>query len=308
MIHHDPYRFLAAAAKASPERPGWARGAFLVTPIGMRLAEQSASDNAYMAGSPQIDSTRALLQHAGLQRALAACLPTLAFPGAEDTPDAVFPNNVFATARKPGEAKGRFLIGRMRHPVRAREAERSDLPAFFGELLGYRTIDLRRREGLTELTGTLVIDRARGLGFAGLGPRCDDAGVVAMHAAFGLRATLAFELAPGEYHANVVMSALGGRSLVIGPSGFASAGVPEALLRLYRDQAIVLDRSELAAFAGNCIALDPRTVWMSERAADGLSPSSRATFQRCGWRIEALPLDEIEKAGGSLRCCVGEIF
>jgi N-dimethylarginine dimethylaminohydrolase len=29
---------------------------------------------------------------------------------------------------------------------------------------------------------------------------------------------------------------------------------------------------------------------------------------RCGFEVVAVVLDEIEKAGGSLRCCVGEIY
>lgn len=47
---------------------------------------------------------------------------------------------------------------------------------------------------------------------------------------------------------------------------------------------------------------------MSEAAADGLTPASRRAFERAGFRIRSVPLDAIEKAGGSLRCCVGEVF
>lgn len=308
MIHRDPERFYAAAANCPPDRPGFARAAFLVAPHGLRLAEASASDNLYMDLTRRVDGERALAQHAGLQRALADCLPTLCFPGDPATPDAVFPNNVFASARCEDEATGRFIIGRMRHPLRQREAERSDIPRFFNELLGYRTIDLRTSPGLSELTGTLVIDRARGLGYAGLSPRCDPDGVAAMHAAFGLRETLAFALAPGEYHTNVVMSALGGRGLVIGPTAFVDPAVPAMLQRLYGDATIVLDAAELASFAGNCIALDPQRLWLSEAAADGLAAATRAAIAAAGWRLGAVALDEIEKAGGSLRCCVAEIF
>ncbi len=48
-----------------------------------------------------------------------------AFRAIRRTPDAVFPNNVFATA------PGRLIVGRMRHPVRQREAERADIRGFF---------------------------------------------------------------------------------------------------------------------------------------------------------------------------------
>lgn len=71
---------------------------------------------------------------------------------------------------------------------------------------------------------------------------------------------------------------------------------------------IELTVAEKNAFAGNCIALRQDSVWMSEAAADGLTPASRRAFERAGFRIRSVPLDAIEKAGGSLRCCVGEVF
>jgi hypothetical protein len=282
-----------------------ARAAFLVSPEGFSLAAESASDNAYMA-SQAVDAERALRQHRRLQSRLASSVPVIAFPGNAATPDAVFPNNVFATCRIRDE--GRFLIGHMRHPVRQREAERDDIPRFFTEVLGYRVVDLRNRPGLTELTGTLVIDRARALGFAGLSPRCDVAGVETMAEAFALRQCVVVPLAATEYHSNVVLSVLASRLLVICPDGFADADTAARIAALYAPQVVELDAAEKAAFAGNCIALDGHTVWMSERAADGLRPASLAAFERGGFRVASVPLDEIERAGGSLRCCVAEIF
>ncbi len=308
MIFRDPREFLRHVRALKPDQPACARAAFLIAPDGLRLAAESASDNLYMNLALTVDEVRALAQHARLQKALSKSVPTIAFPGDSATPDAVFPNNVFATARVEGEVGGRFIIGRMRHALRQREAERIDVRRFFVDALGYQTIDLRGMPGLSELTGTMVIDRARGIGFAGLSPRCDAEGVRAMYAAFGLRAVLAFELAEGEYHTNVVMSALAGRGMVIGPSAFADPAVVEALLELYGDNAIVLDAAELSGFGGNCIALDHNRVWMSERAADTLSIGTRARLTQCGWHVASVALDEIEKAGGSLRCCVAEIF
>src|SRR5690606_7695868 len=92
--------------------------------------------------------------------------------------------------------------------------------------------------------------------------RCDLAGAHAMHAAFGLRLTFAFALAPGEYHTNVVMSVLGGRTLVLCAQGLADAAVAGALRAAYGDQVVELSPGEKNAFAGNCIALREGTVWM----------------------------------------------
>jgi hypothetical protein len=212
-------------AQLAPQAPACARAAFLITPLGFRLAEQSASDNRYMAMDQGVDANAALAEHAELARRVSRVLPTVCFPGDAQTPDAVFPNNVFATAA------GRSIIGRMRHPVRQREAERPDIRGFFRAVAGYEEIDLSTLDGVAELTGCLVIDRARGIGYCGLSERCDEAGAAAMHAAFGLNLTFCFDLAAGEYHTNVVMSVLAGRALVIAPDGFADAAVAAAIRR-----------------------------------------------------------------------------
>jgi hypothetical protein len=47
---------------------------------------------------------------------------------------------------------------------------------------------------------------------------------------------------------------------------------------------------------------------MSRTAADALRPKNRALLDAWGFRLHAAALDEIEKAGGSLRCMVAEIF
>ncbi len=47
---------------------------------------------------------------------------------------------------------------------------------------------------------------------------------------------------------------------------------------------------------------------MSARAAVSLRPATRDALSRAGLRVEAVALEAIEAAGGSLRCCVAEIF
>jgi hypothetical protein len=229
-------------------------------------------------------------------------VPTVCFAGNPDTPDAVFPNNVFGTAA------GRYVVGRMRHEVRQREAVRADVRGFFGGVLDYAEVDLSQQPHPCELTGALVVDRARGLGYCGLSERCDEAGARLMHEAFGLRASLLFELAPGEYHTNVVLAMLAGRAAVVCPRGFADAGVAEAIAGFYAPHALVCDQAEHAAFVGNCIALSDDTAWMSANADAALAPAHRAQLAAAGFRVESVELDAIEAGGGSLRCCIGEIF
>ena len=303
MFTRDIDAFLAVARGCAPDfGPATARAAFLVAPDGFGLAAESARDNRYMAAADAFDAARAAAQHRDLQRALATELPTICFPGDPETPDAVFPNNVFATA------PGRLIVGRMRHAVRRREATRADIRRFFREQLGREEIDLSGQPHACELTGALVVDRARGLGFCGLSERCDEAGARLMHDAFGLRATLAFDLAPGEYHTNVVLAVLAGRAALFCPDGVAEPAVAGVLEALYGPHVIRLSPGERAAFAGNAIALRDDTVWMSATANAALAPETRASLRGASFTVRAVALDAIEAGGGSLRCCVGEIF
>jgi hypothetical protein len=303
MITRDVAAFLESARNTSADfGPATARAAFLVAPDGFTLAEQSAADNRYMAEAAAFDATRASAQHRDLQRAFSAVIPTICFAGDPQTPDALFPNNVFATAA------GRYVVGRMRHPVRQREAHRSDIRAFFGGVLDYAEIDLSSQQHPCELTGALVIDRARGLGFCGLSERCDEVGARLMHDALGLRATLLFDLARGEYHTNVVLAILAGRAAIICPNGLADPAVVDAITALYAPHAVQLLDAEHLAFAGNAIALSDDVVWMSAQADRTLSVVSRATLAAAGFAVRSVELDAIEAGGGSLRCCVGEIY
>ncbi len=248
-------------------------------------------------------TARARAQHAALAEALREDVPVITFPGAAATPDAMFPNNVYATA------PGRFIVARMRHPVRQREATRADIRGFFRDVLGREEIDLADgTRGVGELTGSLVIDHARGIGYCGLSERCDAAGARALHDAFDLRLTFCFALAPGEYHTNVVMASLAGRVVILAADGFADTEVPRAIAEAYAGHTLWLTAAQKRAYAGNAITLAPGRVWMSAGAAASLTPAQRTALTDWGFHIGTVELSEIEKAGGSLRCCVGEIF
>ncbi len=305
MITTSPSEFLEAYAALAPlpDAAATARAAYLVAPAEFTLAAESARDNHYMDISLTVDPLKALAQHSALAQALRGDCPVITFPGNPATPDAVFPNNVFGTA------PGRLIIGRMRHAVRQREADRTDIRGFFGDVLGYDEIDLSGCEDLVaELTGSLIIDRARGVGYCGLSERCDLAGAHAMHKAFNLRLTYCFELAASEYHTNVVMTLLASRAAIIAADGFRDPAVPQAIAAAYGDRAIWLTPAQKQAFAANAITLSDARVWMSACAAALLSDEQIEALSGYGFAVGAVDLSEIEKAGGSLRCCVGEIY
>ena len=66
--------------------------------------------------------------------------------------------------------------------------------------------------------------------------------------------------------------------------------------------------AEHAAFVGNAIALSPDTR-VDERAGRPLADAGhREALRGAGFEVATVELDAIEAGGGSLRCCVGEIF
>lgn len=304
MITRDPAVFAAAieSGRLVPSGPQAPRGVFMVEPVNFRVSAESAQDNAYMATGQETDPDRALEQYIKLVSLIRDVgVPVKSFPGDPRTPDDVFPNNVFGTV------PGRLVVGSMLHENRRLEAGRQDIRSWF-ESRGYATIDLSQKDCVAELTGVLVIDRPRHIGYCGMTARVDDAGVRAMHEAFDLHCTFQFDLKAGEYHTNVILSVLAGRVCVMHTHSIADSHVARAIADVYGGRAIYLDEAEKAAFAGNCIALTHNDLFMSQGAADTLRRSNRALLETWGFRIRATPLDEIEKAGGSLRCMVGEIY
>jgi N-dimethylarginine dimethylaminohydrolase len=303
MLVTTPAEFLAARA-ALPDRP-WGRptmtAAMLVSPIGFRLSPEPV-DNLYMQAAA-IDPERAAAQHHALADALGALgVPVLVVPGREGLDDAVFPNNAYATV------PGKLIVGAMRHPVRRAEAAREDVRGLFTGALGRALVDLSQGAYVAELTGPLVIDRAAGVGLCGLTQRADAAGCAAMHAAFDLRLTFRFALQPSEYHTNVVLAVLAGRACVVHPASFADPDVPAAIARVWPERTLEITDEEKQAFVANCIAVTERDVMMSATAARALRPAAHAAFARWGFTIHLIDVSEFEKAGGSLRCMIAELY
>ncbi len=306
MIVTDPaeFRRQIEAHWLIADSPAVPRAVFLVEPTDFQLSRQAARDNRYMDLSVGVNPSLALNQHRALTDRIAECgIPVIRFPGRQHNPDDLFPNNVFATI------PGQFIVGAMRHPERRQEAQRPDIRAFFSELMRYREVDLLTRDMVAELTGAVVLDRARRIGFCGMTSRVDKAGCEAMHEAFESALTFRFDLKPDEYHTNVVMSVLASRALVICPDAFADPEAASAIAAAYPGHVLEISREEKEAFAGNCIALTFRDLFISATGWRALAPEKRRIIEHdWDFRVHVVDMDEIEKAGGSVRCCVAEIF
>lgn len=284
------------------DAPSVPKSVLMVKPEEFYVGEETALDNHYMDLATAADPDRATRQFLDLVRLIRSCgTEVLVFPGDRRTPDDVFPNNVFAWV------PGRLVIGNMRYPIRKLEAERTDIPAYFTER-GYQVVDLRKTDCVAELTGVLIMDRARRIGFCGLSERVDKMGAAAMHKAFDLQLTYCFRLTPSEYHTNVVFSVLAARACVLYPGACADPDTPAAIEAAFPGRTLMLNKFEKDHFVGNCISLNDHDLFMSQAAADALRPSSRSQLESWGFRIHSTELDELEKAGGSLRCMVAKVF
>jgi hypothetical protein len=300
-------RNLAAFFELARQQPfveasACAKGFFMVSPIGFSLAAESARDNRYMQMQTEVNAHSAMAEHLAIQNVLREAAPVLCFPGSVETPDAVFPNNVFAVTPE------HLIIGHMRHPVRQREAARMDIRHCFTDLMARCEIDLSVQPGIAELTGSLIVDRSRRIGYCGLSERCDETGAHAMAEAFGLKAMLLFDLADGEYHTNVVLSVLAGRAVVVAPSGFAEPAIALAIADFYAPNAIILSAAQKQEFAGNCLAISRSQVLFSARAAASLLQVQRTQLAQAGFSLCSVAMPSLELAGGSVRCCIGEIY
>ena len=277
--------------------------AMLISPEGFGINQESTTDNQYIQAQETVDLEVAHAQHANLARTIRRLgLPVITFPGRQGEPDGVFGNNVFATTSK------RFIIGRMFHPSRQRETTRDDVRHYFQSLLQRPLYDLSHESAAAELTGALVIDRARNFGICGLSNRADEAGSRNMHEAFDLKLTLNSHLRETEYHTNVVLAILAGKLSIIAPSAFETEEVRAFLADAYGDKVVELDDKQPGTFAANCIAVTPTDVLMSQTGLDSLKPKQLATIESAGLVLHGVDVSEFEKAGGSLRCLVTEIF
>ncbi len=304
MITTDPEQFLATFAELPADHARTLpRAVMIVLPEQFYVETETARDNRYVDTVAEADPGLAWRQVEALARLVeSAGLPVKRFAGRLGQPDGIFSNNVFATT------PGRLVVGSMFHPTRQPEADRDDIRAWFLGDPGYELVELSQRDGIAELTGTLVIDRARNVGFCGMSHRVDEAGLQAMHEALGLDLTYRFDLNEDEYHTNVVLSVLAGRAAVLHPAAFKDAAVPDVLAACYPGRCLAISDEEKHAFVANCIALSDSDLFMSAAAEAALSDSSRTALTDWGFVIHSTDLSEPELAGGSLRCMITEIF
>jgi hypothetical protein len=237
---------------------------------------------------------------------------------AEDTaspvkPDAIFPNN-WVSLHRDGTVVLYPLLAANR-----RWERREDILELVRES-GYRmlrTVDLSHRENeaqFLEGTGSLVLDRAHRIAYAGLSPRTalDVLGEFAQLLDYELVTFEACDAAGrAVYHTNVLM-AIGSRFAVLCGAalrGAAHAAVAERL-RVTGHEVIDLSMEQMLKFGGNLLELAPAAgpvIALSTTAWNSFDAAQRRTLERHG-SVVAADIPVIERlGGGGVRCMLAEI-
>lgn len=237
----------------------------------------------------------------------------------EELPDAVFPNNWFATYED-----GTVILFPMLTENRRKERS-GELIQELADSSGMKIkklIDLSEYEQqglILEGTGSLVLDRKNHAAFAIRSDRTTD-GMFERYCSImeiPLPNRFLFDGTETEgsqiYHTNVMMS-IGDGFAVICDECISGSDRDEVVdgLKSLGHKVICISLSQMNSFCGNILHLknvnDESIIVMSRAAKAGFEPAQITALEKYG-RIVDVNIDTIESVGGgSARCMMAEIF
>ncbi|RED53785.1 arginine deiminase-related protein [Aestuariispira insulae] len=238
--------------------------------------------------------------------------------GAPNTPNAVFPNNWFAT-----ESDGRITYFPMKSESRRLERQESHIETVLddaGRIIRER-VEIGEADGsrgILEGTGAMVIDRKNRIIYAALSRRCERALLDQFADRLGYRQVIAFETADANglpiYHTNVMM-AVGDTFAVICEQCIQNEAYKREILPVLSQdkEVITITREQMEqGFCGNILQLagtsGEKLIVLSDRARAHFTPDQLARLEQHG-RLIGSNIDMIESAGGGgIRCMLAEIF
>jgi hypothetical protein len=295
----------------------------MVAPTDFAFNVQTAPNNEFQhqpseapealrhAVRQEFDAAVALLQEAGV-----TVLVLEKPPGLPQLPDAVFPNNWFATL-----ADGTVFICKMASANR--QAEALQWPALQALLTkhGRQPKSLIYLDGpdapVLEGTGSLILDRTAKVAYAALSERTTAEALSAWQKHSGYPTAISFKSRSRAgkpfYHTNVLM-AIAEKFAVIClealPDAKERTRVSKALSANHEVIELSLAQTE-ENFCANILQVSggqgPLTV-MSQTAYSGFTPAQIARIEHYG-PILALNIPTIERVGGgSARCMLAEVF
>lgn len=298
----------------------------MVAPTDFSFNEQTAQDNEFQHKPDNMtaDELKLLVRNefdnavAALRLAGVNVLVLEKPPGLPQMPDAVFPNNWFAT-----DEEGRVYVFPMCTENRRAETMQLEAALHILKLSGFivnEVVDLTKNgvEGFLEGTGSMIFDRQMGRVYASRSVRTDEEKLQEFLDQSGFEKAIVFDAISSNgmpfYHTNVVMS-IGDGFTVITLDSVPEGPDKEKLidnLSMHRD---VVEISKVQAeqyFCGNILQLatgaNTSVIVMSTSAYDGFTDDQLDELSDFGTLLP-ISIPTIEKVGGgSARCMMAEIF
>jgi hypothetical protein len=305
-----------------PHREQQSAGAVLmVRPARFGCNPQTAASNAFQAkpGTGGEDTQSVVLEEFhGLAEALGrAGVEVLIAPDSDQPPkpDAIFPNNWVSFHHD-----GTVALYPMLAPNRRWERRDEVLEQVVreGGFRVSRTVDLTHRETeekYLEGTGSVVLDRAHRIAYAGISPRTDldVLGEFAQALDYDL---ITFDAVDSRgcavYHTNVLM-AIGTGFAVVCSESIVNAEHRAAVLGKLGStghDVVEITQPQMAQFAANVLELAPPTgklIALSSTALRSLNPQQRRVLESHATLLAA-EIPTIERVGGGgVRCMLAEI-
>lgn len=305
----------------APEKYQTASRVLMIRPSAFGYHPQAAQSNAFM-NKPEQNAQeiveRAISEFDSLVVGLEdAGVDVLVYQDERDLPDCVFPNN-WMSWHTPIDGEPVVITYPMCDELR--RVERSDeilslLVDTYGAAGHFDLSAMEVDQEILEGTGSLVLDRIKGVAFACLSARttmnaldawCDEAGYQ----------SVAFEAIDGDgnpiYHTNVAMS-IGAKIAVVCSESIAGAEDRDRVitaLNIGSKQVLEITRTQMSSFCGNILELESShgepVFAMSSRAFGAFSVEQQSLLQSLG-KIVHVPIPTIENiGGGSVRCMIAE--
>lgn len=184
----------------------------------------------------------------------------------------------------------RAVVARFRHPERAPES------AHFEAWLAGAGFTVNRCEHSFEGAGDVAVVPGRDLALAGYGLRTDRSAHDELARCLGVD-VLSVELVDERFHhLDTALSPLDERTALYVPDAFTAEGI--ALITSVFPETFAVPHNEAKRLAANAIS-DGWSVFVPHEAR-----TTAAWLRSRGFRPVPLPVTELRKSGGGLRCCV----
>lgn len=291
-----------------------ARKVIMVRPSAFRFNIETAADNAYQVDDASLPAEAvqkmAEAEFLSVVRALesAGVQVDVLHDKGDDTPDSIFPNNIFVTF------EGKLFIAPMFSDNRQREFPKlKDQLDGLLNFLSLEVTDFRDENlGVLEGTGSVVLDRKENIAYACLSKRCEEAAFLAFCETYGFT-PLPFKARQHDaavYHTNVILSVAEDFCVVASELVTENKEALMDHLRATKKTVIEVTGEQIDHFCGNCLELmgEEKLYLMSEEAYKHFTKEQIAQIEATH-KIVHVPMDVISTyGGGSMRCILAENY